>query len=596
MRPLALAFLLLGVSTALADWEPEDDFVVPPLFRLDGPAIGGAAPAPSAPAHLTASRIAAVGDGALAIDADTGALLLTRADGGLVARLDIGRDAGLLAYDASAGRAYVADRAGDRLVVASVGDGHLAQIAQWRTPAEPYAVALSPDRSEVLVATIADRLLIGYDARTGAERRRLALASEPRGLAVAPDGTHALVAYLATDFADRLDLVGPAPPVHVPLPASSHRHARGAFAATFLGDRITAISFQLEAPAPEPGREDAAGHYGGSFAPPITHHLAFLGARGAQVGAEIEIHEPRALAWDGARDALYAAGLGSESVVRIARASQTDPEATSIAFGRGERCGADGLAIAGARVLVWCAFTRSVISIDKGKATRGAPLVPSTLDADRHAGLVAFHTADREISQFGGVACGNCHVDGRADGMSWRIEGQDLQTPMLAGRLVGTAPFKWDGTAKDLPTSLRQTIARLGGNGVGKAQLRGLVAYLEGLPPVRVPTRSPGAITRGKALFESAALGCDTCHDGDALTDRAVHRFGRTPATDRAGSLIDTPSLNGLAASAPYFHDGSAATLEALLRERASVHGMAELARTLRDDEIADLVAFLETR
>ena len=588
MRPLALVLLTLGISTvALADWEPEDDIVIPPRFRLDGQAIGGAAPAPAAPAHLTASRIAAVGEGALAIDADTGALLLTRADGTLVARLDIGRDAGLLAYDAAAARAYIADRRGDRLVVARVGDGRLAQIAQWRTPAEPYAVALAPDGSEVLVATIADRLLIGYDARTGAERRRVPLASEPRGLTVSPDGARALVAYLATGFVDEVDLAGTV--THVALPALARIHARGAFAATFLGAHLAAVSFQRETPTPDPLREEAAGHYGGSFTPPITHHLAFLGARGVQVDAETEIHEPRALVWDGAHDALYEAGLGSEELVRIARASQLDPAATAIAFGRGEACGADGLAIAGERVLVWCSFSRSVIAIDKGKARRGAALVPSTLDADRHAGLVLFHTADRDVSGFGGMACGNCHLDGRADGMSWRIGGRDLQTPMLAGRLVGTAPFKWDGTAKDLPASLRQTVDRLGGRGLDRRQVRELVAYLESLPAVRVPTRPPTAIARGRLLFESPTLGCATCHDGEALTDRLVHRFGRDLASD-------TPSLVGLAASAPYFHDGSAATLEALLRERASVHGMAESARQLRDDEIADLVAFLETR
>lgn len=44
----------------------------------------------------------------------------------------------------------------------------------------------------------------------------------------------------------------------------------------------------------------------------------------------------------------------------------------------------------------------------------------------------------------------------------------------------------------------------------------------------------------------------------------------------------------------PYFHDGSAATLEALLRDRGAVHGMADTAR-LTEREIADLTAFLDT-
>ena len=66
-----------------------------------------------------------------------------------------------------------------------------------------------------------------------------------------------------------------------------------------------------------------------------------------------------------------------------------------------------------------------------------------------------------------------------------------------------------------------------------------------------------------------------------------VHAARRSPSAD-------TPSLIGLAASAPYFHDGSAATLEALLRDRGAVHGMGETAQ-LNDEQVADLTAFLET-
>ncbi len=585
--PALLLALLCG--TAFARHEVEE-FSPPPVFALERRAIGAARPTASTPtpAFLTASRIAPRGDGALAIDADTGLLFATGAAGELRASLAIGRDAGLLAYDPASGRAYIADRRGDRIVVAAVGE-HLAQIAQWKTPAEPYAVVLTPDRSLVLVATVADRTLLAYDL-SGAERWRVELASEPRGLAIAPDGRHALVTYLATGYADELALDGTRAIAHVALPSLAEHHARGAFAGTFAGD-LAIVSYQRERPSPDAGRGESSGHYGGGppTVPPISHHLAFLGARDAQASAVISLHEPRALAWDGAHDVLYAAGLGDDAIARVDRASQLDPEGSSISIAGTDRCGADGLAIRGDDVLVWCSFTRSIVTVASGKATRGPALAPSTLDASAHLGLVVFHTSDPNVSEFGAVACGNCHVDGRADGMSWRIDGRDLQTPMLAGRLAGTAPFKWDGTAADLPTSLRQTVQRLGGSGLGKVHVVGLVAYLEKLAPARVPTRRPIAITRGQHLFESAELGCASCHDGEMLTDRQTHKLGRDLASD-------TPSLVGLAASAPYFHDGSAATLEVLLRERASVHGMADASKQLTDDEIADLVAFLETR
>jgi cytochrome c peroxidase len=70
--------------------------------------------------------------------------------------------------------------------------------------------------------------------------------------------------------------------------------------------------------------------------------------------------------------------------------------------------------------------------------------------------------------------------------------------------------------------------------------------------------------------------------------DGEKHKFSGTLGES------DTPSLIGLASSAPYFHDGSAATLEALLRDRGAVHGMGDASK-LTDKQVNDLIAFLET-
>src|SRR5262249_33425286 len=145
---------------------------------------------------------------------------------------------------------------------------------------------------------------------------------------------------------------------------------------------------------------------------------------------------------------------------------------------------------------------------------------------------------------------------------------------------------------RDPARSLIATIGRLGGDGLSKRHLAALAAYLEGMPAVRAPTRDAAAVARGRTLFESTALGCTTCHGGAAYSDGERHRFS---GTLRAS---DTPSLRGLAASAPYFHDGSAATLEEVLRDRGAVHGMIDATTTaaaLSDAQIADLIAFLES-
>jgi sugar lactone lactonase YvrE len=594
----------------------------PPAFELTGRPIGGTRPAGAAPAHLTASRIAATDDGALAIDADSGALIRTDRSGKAIAQVAIGADAGLLAFDPVAKLAYVADRRGDRVAVVSVG-GPLAIARTIQTPAEPYAVALTPDRATLLVATIADRTLVALDPATGAERWRTAIGREPRGLAISPDGARALVSYLVTGTVDQIGLREARRAEHVALatPASMRRFrtrsdgdsfARASFAVTFMSEQQAVVPFQRETPVQRRGGGERPSSYGGGLESPVTHQLAFLGFgkdSTAQATAEIAQHQPRAVAWDGQRDALYVAGLGSDSVLQVKHASTIGITAgvTAALANGSERCGPDGLAIApGGDLLVWCSFTRSVARVaipaqaaatagqalaartPAPKVQHGPSLVASRMSQAQHAGLILFHAADPAMAERGSMACSTCHPDGRADGLSWRIEQHELQTPILAGRIVNTHPYKWDGGDKDLATSLTMTMKRLGGRGLAAAQTAQLAAYISMLPSVRAPTRDTTAVARGKKLFDSAEMGCRTCHDGASYTDQSRHKL----AGDLAES--DTPSLLGLAASAPYFHDGSAATLEALLRDRGAVHGMSETAR-MSDKDLVDLVSFLET-
>jgi DNA-binding beta-propeller fold protein YncE len=581
-------------------------------FEMLGRPLGDARPASATPAYLTGSRIAAAGDGALVIDADTGALFRTDHAGKRIAELAIARNAGLMAFDAEAGRAYIADRDNDRIAV--VDTDRMTLASSIRTPAEPYGVALTPGRNVLLVSTIADRALVAYDVATGREQWRAPLGSEPRGIAVSPDGTRAIVAYLTTGTVDQIDLLESHRAEHIAIanPASPRRcrrcgndgdsFARAAFAVTFMGEHQAVVPFQREVPVQKNDGAERAGSYGGGAESPLTHQLAFFrfgDGPTAQSTAEIAQHQPRALAWDQAHDALYVAGMGTDSILQIRNASQVSIALGTMAILPGkERCGPDGLAVTSfGNVLVWCAFSRSVqrvqfVDDDSGElataatVTGGPTLVASARTAKQHQGMVLFHAADPAISEGGSLACSSCHPDHRADGLSWRIEKHELQTPILAGRMVGTHPFKWDGTDATLRDSLRSTMKRLGGGGLGRRQIDALAAYIESLPSVRVPTRDPAQVARGRTLFESE--GCGSCHEGPAYTDGDRHKF--------AGTLrqSDTPSLLGLAASAPYFHDGSAATLEALLRGRGAVHGMADTA-ALTDQQVSDLSAFLDT-
>ena len=130
------------------------------------------------------------------------------------------------------------------------------------------------------------------------------------------------------------------------------------------------------------------------------------------------------------------------------------------------------------------------------------------------------------------------------------------------------------------------------------------------------------AAMRGAELF-TAEAGCATCHSGVLFTDMKYHNIGigmdaaepdlgrgRVIEEDACSTTDDepcqgafkTPTLRDISKSAPYFHDGSVATLEEAVRLMASggldnpyIDRDELMDRDLDDEQIADLVAFLHT-
>jgi cytochrome c peroxidase len=94
----------------------------------------------------------------------------------------------------------------------------------------------------------------------------------------------------------------------------------------------------------------------------------------------------------------------------------------------------------------------------------------------------------------------------------------------------------------------------------------------------------------GYRLFRS--YGCSSCHQGVNIGGNLFQRQGVFRPLVRTGpTVVRVPSLRNVAVTAPYFHDGSAATLE----EAVSRMAAAQLDRTLTDQQVGLLVAFLKT-
>jgi cytochrome c peroxidase len=94
----------------------------------------------------------------------------------------------------------------------------------------------------------------------------------------------------------------------------------------------------------------------------------------------------------------------------------------------------------------------------------------------------------------------------------------------------------------------------------------------------------------GYQVFKS--LGCISCHQGVNVGGNLFQRHGIFhPLGSPEPVLVRVPSLRNVATTAPYFHDGSAATLS----EAVESMGIAQLDRVLNESQIAAIVAFLNT-
>jgi len=128
-------------------------------------------------------------------------------------------------------------------------------------------------------------------------------------------------------------------------------------------------------------------------------------------------------------------------------------------------------------------------------------------------------------------------------------------------------------------------------------KLPALRAYQHSLQAPRPPAGSfdAAAAARGKALFD---LSCVRCHVGTTNTDNNAGTLHAASETGMDGSYAErtvnkkyrTTPLRGLWQHPPYFHDGSAATLEAVVEHYDRV-----LKMKLNSGQSADLVQYLKS-
>ena len=223
---------------------------------------------------------------------------------------------------------------------------------------------------------------------------------------------------------------------------------------------------------------------------------------------------------------------------------------------------------------------------------------------------------DERLSIDGSKSCYSCHVceHGLTDGLPKAIGAGNKQLPRSSPTLWNIGyhkEFYWDGRSNSLEA--QAMAAWKGGNmGVGEktaeiaAKINALHDYKTQFQKVFQSDATPENMMKAIAAYERTIIGgntawdryragnkqalsqsaergwnifqaikCNNCHDGILFTDQQYHNIGigmdqkepdvgRFKVTNKPEDTgaFKTPTLRDIANSAPYFHDGSAKTLE----------------------------------
>ena len=268
----------------------------------------------------------------------------------------------------------------------------------------------------------------------------------------------------------------------------------------------------------------------------------------------------------------------------------------------------------------------SLENIRKPRLVRNQRSTIEPWDAQRLLGAKIFHnTRDGRMTPNRWLSCGSCHLDGGvlSDNLLWEFTEQQkpsspklMNTKSLAVTGWSGPPYLIQGTYQTIHEEDKFIRSFLGGSGflktvatrgdgfpddpTGKsAELDALSRYVLSLRPRPNPhmagdrprSEISASARRGGSLFGSRSLGCSRCHSGRNLT-RSDRGEDVRLVDVGTGIRADVPSLVNVWETAPYLHDGRAATLRDVVT-RFNPHDKHGRTSHLTGQQINDLVSFL---
>jgi YVTN family beta-propeller protein len=260
--------------------------------------------------------------------------------------------------------------------------------------------------------------------------------------------------------------------------------------------------------------------------------------------------------------------------------------------------GIRSLAIVNATVYAAGYFSDTLESIDLTKplaASTVFPLAPARPVSQIRQGERAFHDATLCFQQW--QSCMSCHPgNARVDGLNWDLLNDGIGNPKNVRSLLlspSTPPVMSLGVRADAATAVRSGFRYILFSQASEEDANAVHSYLESLQPVPSPYLVKGQLSesalRGKALFEN--VGCVKCHSSPLFTTLEAYDVGTISGSD-SDRKVDVPTLIELWRTAPYLHDGRAATVMDVLTGNGH-EGISPKTEKMSAEKLRDLEAYL---
>ncbi len=492
---------------------------------------------------------------------------------------------------------------------------------------EPYGVVSTSDGSRVWATLEYPGQLVEIDPRSRQIVRTLSAGAFPRGLALTADERVALVTEYYTATVRLIDLASGKESAVVPATATDN-----------LARQIVVHPTRPKAYVPHMRSKITAAHGEGSIFPYVSViDLPTLPKSGAAEQPE-ELKRKRipmdsfignlvtANPWE-----MAVSPNGQQAVVVFSGTDDLfvcevrDDNYRELTFNRHINVGHNPRAVKysndGRRFLIYNALDFEVVAYDVESARKIAAVkvTDNPLGDEVLRGKQLFYSALMPMASRRWIACSSCHPDSDPDGRTWQNPEGLRNTPPLVG-LAWTHPQHWSADrdeTQDFEHTIRGLLMQgrglisgpvadsLGPPNKGRSRdLDALAAYTNSHTVPLSPHAKSGlseSAKRGREVFLSQETGCAKCHSGPYFCDsnplmkptRHDVGTGRSDPSEKMGTKYDTPTLLGVYRSAPYLHDGTAATLRDVLTTANTEdhHGKTS---HLNDQQLDDLVEFIK--